>query len=132
MDLRSLEPGRLLVDEEMSVSPEEAAAYCGAVEDDAALYREQAVAPPLAVAAMALGRAMRAVELPAGAVHAGQELEFASPVVPGETLRCSAYVAQNATRGGTRFLGVDLRVTRRGETVVAGRASILVPEESST
>ena len=132
MELSSLEPGHLLVDEEMSISPEVAAAYCDAVEDDSVLYREQQVVAPLAVAALALGLAMRAVELPPGAVHAGQELEFVSPVAPGEPLRCSAHVAQNATRGGTRFLGVELLVARREQKVVAGRASILIPEEGST
>lgn len=131
MELRSLEPGRLLVDEEMSVSAEVAAAYCAAVQDDAPIYRERQVVPPLAVAALALGRAMGAVGLPAGAVHAGQELEFGEPVAPGEPLLCSAHVSQNAIRGGTRFLGVDILVTRREQTVVAGRATILVPEEAS-
>ena len=129
MELSSLTPGQLLVDRELTISAEVAAAYREAVEDTTSLYQDHQVVPSMAVAALALAMVMEAVQLPSGAVHMGQTLEFAGPVVPQGPLQCSAHVAQNSVRGTTRFLGLEFRAARQGQTVVSGRADILVREE---
>ncbi len=131
MDLSSLGPGAIVVDEELAVSQEAAKAYLLAVGDAETLYREHQVAPPMAIAALAMAAAMRAVELPPGAVHTGQELTFVRPVTPTTRLRCSARVGQNSVRRGTRFLTLQFQVAGDGHSAVEGQASIAIPEEGS-
>ena len=126
MDLATLEPGQLLFEERRTISSAEATAYLAAVEDGAEFYRSEHLVPPMAVAAMVMGAALVAVELPAGAVHTGQELEFAAPVHEGEELVCSAAVVQNSVRRGTRFLVLEITGVAGDERAVSGRVSIAV------
>jgi acyl dehydratase len=131
LDLSLLVPGQGLIDEDLLISPDVVAAYRGAVGDGATLYRKNQVVPPMAVAALAMAAAMRAVELPKGAVHTGQELEFIRPVTPNTPLRCSVRVGQNSVRRGTRFLTLLFDVASvdsDGLMVATGRATIAVPE----
>jgi hypothetical protein len=135
LDLSLLEPGQELVDEELLISPDIIAAYRSAVDDGATLYREHQVVPPMAVAALAMAAAMRSVELPEGAVHTGQELEFVRPVTPNTPLRCSVRVGLNSVRRGTRFLTLLFNVASVSSdslTVVTGRAAIAIPESTAT
>ena len=125
MDLSTLEPGRVLFEQPLKVTAEEAAAYLRAVGDDGPVYDQEHIVPSMAVAALVMGAAMRAVELPAGAVHTGQELEFAQPVPEGVELRCTATVSQNSVRRGTRFLVIGIQGTLDGEMAVAGKADYL-------
>ena len=127
-DLSQLKPGQSLLDERIVISAAAAEAYRTAIEDDTALYADERLVPPMAVAALVMGAAMRAVELPAGAVHTGQELEFAAPISEGAELSCSATVAQNSVRRGTRFLVLEIRGEQEGELAVAGRVTIAVAE----
>ena len=131
MELSALSPGQVLVDQELTLSAETSAAYREAVEDTSAVYQEHTAVPPTALAALALAAVMRAVELPAGAVHVGQELEFTGAVEPGASLRCTVSVAGNGVRGGNRLLALRFQVTRESQPVVAGRTSIIVPGEAS-
>ena len=128
VDLSKLEPGQPLLDERIVISATAAEAYRAAVGDDTALYADERLVPPMAVVALVMGAAMRAVELPAGAVHTGQELEFAAPVSEGAELSCIAKVAQNGLRRGTRFLVIEIRGQLEDELAVAGRVSIAVTE----
>ena len=121
----------MLVDEALTISLEEADAYQAAVDCPAALYQAGRVVSPMAVAALAMAAAMRAVQLPAGTVHTGQELESHRPVLPGTPLRCTAKVAQNSVRKGTRFLSLQFRVASKGETAVDGETSLAIPVEAS-
>ena len=130
MDLNTLEPGHALVDREIVITGPMADAYVRAVGDGCALYAEEGVVPSMAVAALVMAEAMDAVSLPAGTVHTGQELTFSRPVAMGSAVRCSATVAANSVRRGTRFLTLDLRGERAGETAVEGRAALAIPEES--
>ena len=130
MDLSTLQPGQPLFSERIVITPAQAAAYRSAVEDDDALYGREHLVPPMAVAALVMGTALRSVELPAGAVHTGQELEFAAPVAEGATLLCSATVAQNSVRRGTRFLVIEILGGDAHAPAVAGRISIAIAEES--
>ena len=129
MDLSSLELGQALCERDVVVTSDRAALYIDAVEDDSPLYAAQGLAPPMAVAAIVMAAAMEAVELPAGAVHTGQELAFAGPAPIGASVRCVASVAANSVRRGTRFLSLDLTGSAEGERVVEGRASLAIAEE---
>ena len=125
MDLSTLEPGQRLFSQSMAVSAAHAAAYRSAVGDDGALAEEHLV-PPMALAAMVMGAAMEAVELPAGAVHTAQELEFGQPVAEGATLACSATVVSNSVRRGTRFIVLEMRGGDGTETALAARSTIAI------
>ncbi len=131
MDLSTLQPGQTLFDERTVISADDSAAYRAAVGDRLAIYEEDHVVPPLAVAALVMGAAMRAAELPGGAVHTGQELEFARPVTEGTELACSATVAQNTVRSGTRFLVLEVRGSEGAELAIRGRATIAISESAS-
>ena len=130
MDLSTLQPGQPLFSERIVITPAQAAAYRSAVEDDDVLYEQEHLVPPMAVAALVMGTALRAVELPAGAVHTGQELEFAAPVAEGATLSCSATVAQNSVRRGTRFLVIEILGGEADAPAVAGRISLAIAQEN--
>ncbi len=130
MDLALLEPGQTLCGIEIVLTAELRAAYLDAVEDNEGLYPEQGVVPPMAIAALVMSEAMRAVELPPGAIHTGQELTFAQAVDVGSTLLCSARVASNSLRRGTRFLALDLKGSERGESVIEGRTTLVIAEET--
>ena len=130
MDLNTLEPGHTLVDRELVITEEMAHAYIEAVGDECAVYNEEGLVPSMAVAALVMAKAMDTVSLPAGTVHTGQELTFSRPVAMGSAIRCSATVAANSVRRGTRFLTLDLRGERDGEAAVEGRAALAIPEEA--
>ncbi len=125
MDLSTLEPGQRLFSRSMAVSAADAASYRAAVGDDAP-PAEEGLVPPMAVAAMVMGAAMEAVELPAGAVHTAQELEFGRPVVEGAALACSATVVSNSVRRGTRFIVLEMRGVDGADTALTARSTIAI------
>jgi acyl dehydratase len=126
VDFYTLTPGQQIVDMPLAISAAVADAYRHAVEDSAS-PDDGAFVPPTAVAALALAAAIDAVSLPAGAVHTAQELEFAAPVPPGASLRCTAEVSQNSVRGGVRFLTLQFKVSNGGVAALSGHSSILIP-----
>ena len=129
MDISQLQPGQTLFAIRITVSASASAAYCEAVEDGCAIHASERLVPPMAVAALVMGAAMRAISFPSGAVHTGQELEFSRAVPEGAALECSGVLGQNSVRRGTRFLTLEIRAEADGEPAVSGRASIAVPEE---
>ncbi len=128
MDLTTVEPGQTIFEGPMTISHADAVAYRLAVEDNAPLYEQEHVVPSMAVAALVMGAAMSAIQLPAGAVHTGQELEFARPVAEGTQLSCRATAVQNSIRRGTRFLVLDIEGADGSEVAVRGRATIVISE----
>jgi len=131
MRLDSLGPGQLVGEEELSISQEAVEAYQGAVRGENATPLHPMLVPPMAVAALAMGAALRAAQLPPGAVHTGQELEFLAPVEPSTRLHCSVTVGQNSVRRGTRFLTLQFQVAREGQTLVQGLTSLIIQEEAT-
>ena len=132
MDLSTLEPGQRLFSRSMTVSADDAASYRSAVGDDAPPTDGEQVVPAMAVAAMMMGAAMAAVELPAGAVHTAQELEFARPVEEGAPLTCSATVAANSVRRGTRFIVLEMRGVDGTEMAFAARTTIAIATDGAS
>jgi N-terminal half of MaoC dehydratase len=107
--------------------------YLEAVEDRSNAYGHgpegPAWVPPLAVAALALRAVLEQVELPAGALHAGQEVEFRRPVPVGASLRLQARVAQRSEMRGAVVSVIEFDVRQDGSTApaVVGRATVIVP-----
>src|SRR3990172_8171522 len=87
-------------DTHFQVTAESLRQYLEAVEDANPVYLERGLAPPLAVAARALGAVLETIELPAGALHTGQEVEAHAGVPIGSTLTLSGRIAQRSERAG--------------------------------
>ena len=107
--------------------------YLEAVEDRSNAYGQgpegPAWLPPLAVAALALRAILEQVELPAGALHAGQEVEFRHPVPVGADLRARARVAQRSEMRGAVISVIEFDVAEEGSATLAvvGRATVIAP-----
>ncbi len=132
MNLNELEPGQTLCDREFEMTAERVEAYLEAAGGDADIYRRLGIAPPMAVAALAMAAAMEAMALPAGAVHTGQELTFGTPAPIGARIRCVATVGAGSVRRGARFLSLDLLAADAagGAPIVEGRTSLAIAGEA--
>jgi acyl dehydratase len=129
MDLSTLVPGSELFSRLISMTDDAVSGYLTAVEDDGDVYAQEGVVPPMAVAALVMGEALKATELPAGVVHTGQELQFLAAVDVGAVVTCGAKVLQNSVRRGTRFLALEISAKVGGEQALVGRVSLAIPEE---
>ena len=129
MDLATLEPGSELFSQRITMTGDAVAGYLAAVEDDGDAYAQEGVVPPMAVAALVMAEALKAIELPAGAVHTGQELGFLAAVDVGAEVQCTAKVVQNSVRRGTRFVALEITADVGDERALTGRVSLAIPEE---
>ena len=115
------------------LTAEGVARYLEAVQDPSALYLERGLAPPLAVAARALGALLGMVELPAGTLHTGQELDGHAGVPIGAALTLTGRIAQRSERVGLIISVIEFEVTPAGSAAaVAGRTTVLVPANGAT
>ena len=129
MDLSLLQPGSVLFTLQLPVSLGAVQAYVEAVADGNGVYFEEQVAPPMAVAALVMARALEAIDLPPGTVHTGQELSFTAPVALGIEMTCQATVAHNSVRRGTRFMAIEFTGDTAQGIAVSGKVSLAVPEQ---
>lgn len=103
-------------------------AYLAAVESTSAIYHDTGTVPPMAVAARAMGALIEVLKLPAGTIHASQELECKGVLRQGEEVRCVARVSRPRVRGDWSLMIVEFGVSRLGEgSIVAGKSTVLVP-----
>lgn len=131
IDYSTLQPGQRLSHEILTLDADSIAAYVDAVSDSSLPASANGVplAPPMAIAALALSAVINALQIPGGTIHAGQELEFGKVMPVGATLACSATLAQNSMRRGWRFLVVNLTATDTdGNAVMSGKSTIMLPE----
>ena len=102
--------------------------YLGATEDDCPIYRELGVAPPLALAARALGALLEVLQLPPGTLHAAQELDCKRTVGLGEEVACVAKLSRPISRGEWQFVSADFSLSGKdGEVLLGGKSTVLVP-----
>lgn len=86
------------------------------------------IVPPLAIAAYAMTALSQSFPVPAGAIHAAQELEFLKLVPIGTTISCSGKVAQKVQRGQLYLLVLEISALNQDkEKVLAGKATVAVP-----
>ena len=131
VDYSQLIPGQEISSRTFVMDGDAVARYKEAV-GDTNLVRSadgrQELSPAMAVAALSLGGVINDLKIPGGTVHAGQELDFTNAVAVGETLACSASLAQNSVRGEWRFLVVNLKVNNsEGHSVMSGKSTIMLP-----
>ncbi len=107
-------------------------AYVSATRDTSTVYHEAGLAPPLAVAARALGALLAVVELPSGSLHTGQEIEMRAGVPTSAKLTLSGRIAQRSKRAGLiiTVLQFDVTVDNETEPALTGRTTVLMPQES--
>ena len=107
--------------------------YLAAVGDSTAVYFQHSLAPPVALAARALGALLEYLDLPPGAVHSLQEIVTLEPVSFHQNITGTASVSSPKRRGGMEFIsaGFTLRDGQARE-VLAGKSTVLVIEPSST
>lgn len=130
MNLADLQVGQTVARETLRIGRDRALAYRAAVGDRNALYDARRLAPAMAVAALAMSTAMRAVELPKGAVHLSQEAAFLRAVPEDAPLDVSVAVAQNSVRRGVRFLALDVAAESEGAPAMRSSALISVKEQA--
>ena len=133
IDYSKLLQGQKISDRSYVLDAEMVSRYRDAVGDPSRLGPTddgEALAPPMAVAALSLRGVVTDLAIPGGTLHAGQELKFIGSVPIGETLYCRATVLQNSVRGTWRFLVVGLEVDKsQGRKVLEGKSTIMLPAE---
>ena len=131
IDYAALTPGQKVSEQTYRLDADTVERYVEAVEDRSGAFIRsdgQALAPPMAIAALSLRGVVNDLAIPGGTVHAGQELEFQRAVDVGETLACRATVAQNSVRGEWRYMSVQLVVEdSTGRQVMSGRSTLVLP-----
>jgi len=132
-NVADLPRGHALPEARFRLGADDVRAYLEAVGDGSNVYGQgpegPAWVPPLAVAALALHSILEQVELPAGALHASQEVEFRRPVPVGASLLSRARVAQRSEMRGAVISVIEFEVTEEGSSTpaVVGRATIMAP-----
>ena len=131
IDYSKLVPGQKISDQTYVLDYDAVAQYVDAVGDrswPSSSDDGEALAPPMAVAALSLRGVVNDLAIPGGTLHAGQELEFGAAVPVGATLACRGTLAQNSVRGGWRFMVVQLEVEDGdGRVVMQGKSTIILP-----
>ena len=121
-----LDLGKLMVERESVVG------YLDAVADDSPIYLELNVAPPMALAAHVLGALIEKLSLPAGTIHATQELECKGLVTLGQEVSCTATMSRPLQRGGWNFIAARFTVLGQdGGTLLEGKSTVMVPESGT-
>ena len=102
--------------------------YLAATNDQNDIYSETGLAPPLAVAARALGMLLDVVELPSGSLHTGQEVEMKAGVPVPSTLELVGRLARRSMRAGLVIAVLEFQVSLQGRDTPAlvGRTTVMM------
>lgn len=82
--------------------------------------------PPLALAARTIAAMSEFLVLPAGVIHASQDLEFHKPVPIGSKIECHSKVAEKLDRGKMHLLSIEFEVYGQDRDRVQSGKSTLV------
>ena len=108
------------------------ASYLEATEDGSNLYLDDALVPPVAVAAYAMAALVEDVHLPPGTIHVSQELEFLDIVAVNDSLISYATVSRKQSRGKIHLLAIDLNVfNQKQKAVLSAKTSFVLPDNDS-
>lgn len=113
----------------LRLTKEDVTRYLDAVEDRNTIYLKRGLAPPLAVAARALGALLETTELPSGSLHTGQEIETHAALPLAATLTLAGRIAQRSERVGMVISVLEFEVTVGGaaEPALSGRTTVMAP-----
>jgi len=102
--------------------------YLEAVGGGEQQFQRQEFIPPLAMAAYAMKAMSESLTLPAGTIHASQDLGFLKLAPIGTTIDCRARVAQKLQRGRLSMLIIELEALDQDrERVLSGKATLVLP-----
>ena len=101
--------------------------YLFSVGDSLPIYKETGLAPPLFLAASALGALLRELALSPGTIHSLQEVETLTPVAIGSEVKISALVEKPRRRAGLEFITVVCSVESDGAVAIKSKSTVLVP-----
>ena len=104
--------------------------YMNAVGDDLTLYEELDALPPNAIAAYVLRELLNKMHLPAGTIHASQEIESLRIIPIGETLYCNMTVSKPTKRKGLNTIFAEFIVQdTEANNLLRGKSLVLIPAE---
>jgi hypothetical protein len=132
--LPDLPKGHRFPEASFQLTAKSVSGYLDAVQDPNPLYLHRELAPPLAVAACALGVLLQVMELPAGTLHTGQEVEAHAGVPLGADLTLAGHIVQRSERAGLIISVIEFEVTPAGSdtAAVTGRTTVMVPASVSS
>jgi hypothetical protein len=131
VSLATLQKGHEFPPIEFDASPEWVGEYLAATADETSASAAPGLVPPMGVATLAIRALLQNAELPAGTLHASQEIRCDRAVSAGEHLAVSARVASRGERAGWVLMSVDLDVASAGEPVMTGRATVTFPADGA-
>jgi len=130
-DYSALAVGDIISDRKILLCADSVERYLAAVRDESGVFDPSdscTAVPPMAVAAFSLRGVLDDLGIPRGTLHTAQEMAFHGEVVVGETLSCTASIAQNAVRGSLRFIAVVMDVRDGGQSqVMTAKSTIVTP-----
>ena len=101
--------------------------YLEATDEQDSLTME--FVPPLAIAAYNIAAMSGLLSLPAGVIHASQDLEFLKLVPIGTKIEYHSRVAQKLDRGKMHLLAIEFNVFDQDkEKVLAGKATLVLSD----
>ena len=124
--LTDLAKGHRFPSTRVQLTVEDVAQYLAAVGDGNSIYLERGLTPPLAVAALGLGALLQTIELPAGTLHSGQELEVRGGVPIGAELTLTGSIVQRSERAGLVISVIEFEMAAAAATI-AGRTTVVAP-----
>ena len=109
--------------------------YLSALESSSALYQEQRLVPPMALAARTLGLLIEKLGLAPGTVHISQEVTALKPVSLGQDISAVAKPSRPFRRGQWEFLSVEFTLSEQtsdgpGQEILRGKTTVMSPVKS--
>ena len=92
--------------------------------------------PPSVVASLSLGVLLQHVSLPAGSLHASQEIRVWRPIPVGSRAVCEAVVANMSSRAGMTLVSLDFNVESHpddsggSQQLATGSGTVMFPAGS--
>ena len=103
--------GRVLPNVSFSIDKAAVESYIESVKDQAVLYQNKGLVPPLAAAAIAKKRLLEVLHSPDGAIQSQAVFDFMGVVKSGDTLRCRGIISEHWVRNGVNYVAVDIQVS---------------------
>lgn len=129
IDYAALAVGDTISDRNILLCSDSVERYVAAVRDESGVFDpsdSSSAVPPMATAAFSLRGVLDDLGIPRGTLHTAQEMSFLGEVSVGETLSCTASIAQNAVRGALRFIAVVMDVRGADQSLVMTAKSTIV------
>ena len=125
--LTELQPGHKFGPYDVTLSDNAGTDYASAVGGAGSPDYDGAL-PPLAVVAAGLSRLIHDLGIGTGTIHAGQEVEFVRPVIPGERIIASGELKSNSVRREARFASIATEFRdSQGMLVATANSTVIVP-----